>query len=224
MSVPKIAVFDSGVGGLSILDHLQRSFPHASFLYWSDPECFPYGIKTEQAIVQRVSTLLPNLCRHHQPDILVVACNTVSTHALDRLRTLISIPIVGTVPAIKPAAERSKSKVLGLLATEATIRSSYTEKLISEFASDCVWVKVGSAKLVTCAEKKLKNEPIEMDIIHTELEPFFTNPKLDTVVLACTHFPHLKQEFTRISPRDIFWIDSGEAIARRVRSFFSPGL
>lgn len=222
MNKPKIAVFDSGVGGLSVLNHLKTTLPHASFLYWSDPEYFPYGTKKEEDLIARVSALLPAHCRLHQPDILVVACNTVSTHALDKLRSLISIPIIGTVPAIKPAAQLSRSKVIGLLATEATIKSPYTDRLIAEFAAHCEWVKVGSAKLVTLAEQKIKREPVDLEVVKRELLPLFVHPDLDTVVLACTHFPHLKQEFTECSPRDMLWIDSGEAIARRVLSFFSP--
>jgi glutamate racemase len=217
---PTILVFDSGVGGLSIYQEVQRLVPFARYVYASDNEAFPYGTKREEEVIARVSDVLHRLISRFAPDVLVVACNTASTVALPKLRSHIPIPLVGVVPAIKPAARVSKSRVIGLLATPGTVQRSYTRNLIDEFAQDCTVVRVGSSELVELAEDKLRGTTLDIERIRGIIAPLFAGEygsKLDTVVLGCTHFPLLKTELTAASPWPVAWVDSGLAIAKRVR-------
>ncbi|HSC75508.1 MAG TPA: glutamate racemase, partial [Pseudomonadales bacterium] len=156
----RILVFDSGVGGLAILRALQRSTdlqhePH-QWLFCSDNAFFPYGTKKEDELIERVTDVLTALQDQHQPDIIVLACNTASTIALESVRARLSIPVVGVVPAIKPAARISQSRAIGILATPGTISRSYTQKLIDDFAADCHITRVGSSELVWMAEQYLR--------------------------------------------------------------------
>lgn len=211
----RIGVFDSGIGGLSVLSALQKRLPDAEYIYCCDHAFFPYGPKDKSMILDRVLNLLPVLVRQYDIQVLVIACNTASTIALEGLRRIIAIPVVGVVPAIKPAAQLTKSGVIGLLATEATVKNSYTEKLIRDFASHCRVVRHGSRKLVDLAEKKILNQPFLVSEIAQEIAPLLNEPELDTVILACTHFDHLAEELKGASPRSITWVSSVEAIASR---------
>src|SRR6478672_3877 len=153
--------FDSGVGGLSVLAPTRAVLPTAPIVYAADSAGFPYGTKSEAELAARVPTLLGRLVERFRPRVAVIACNTASTIALDHVRAALDIPVVGTVPAIKPAAEVSKSRVIGVLGTEATVRQPYVDNLASEFASDCTIVRHGSAELVTLAETKLAGDPVD---------------------------------------------------------------
>ncbi len=214
----KILVFDSGVGGLSVLHALRQRLPTCHYVYACDNAAFPYGTKDETTLIERVDQVLHALIRAEAPHIVVVACNTASTLALPRIRAHFSDPVVGVVPAIKPAATLSKTRVFGLLGTPGTVRRPYTQQLIDEFAGDCKIVRVGSSELVQLAEAALRGQPPGLAQLRDILAPFFDHPLLDCIVLACTHFPLLKKELTAACPRPITWIDSGEAIARRVAS------
>lgn len=212
-----VLVFDSGVGGLSIVDAIQASLPKVSIAYVSDNEAFPYGEKLEPVLTQRVVHVLQRAEDVVQADIIVIACNTASTIALSELRSAFNTPIIGVVPAIKPAAKLSASKTIGLLATPGTIQREYTTQLITDFARGCHVIRLGSLELVHMAEQKLKGQPICLKQLSTLLEPLNLSI-IDTVVLACTHFPLLKSELKGCLPQVDHWIDSGEAIARRVDS------
>ncbi len=214
----KILVFDSGVGGLSVLHTLRQRLPECRYVYACDNAAFPYGTKDEATLIERVDQVLHALIRQEAPDIVVVACNTASTLALPRIRAHFRDPVVGVVPAIKPAAALSKTRVFGLLGTPGTVQRPYTQQLIDEFASDCAIVRVGSSELVQLAEAALRGHPPRPAQLRDILAPFFAHSSLDCIVLACTHFPLLKKELTAACPRPITWIDSGEAIARRVAS------
>ncbi|MGS2723836.1 glutamate racemase [Porticoccus sp. GXU_MW_L64] len=218
MSTPKILVFDSGVGGLSILAELRRTLPQCQLVFACDNAAFPYGTKDEQTLSERVDRVLQVLIQRVDPDIVVVACNSASTLVLPRIRSHFKKPVVGVVPAIKPAAELSQSKCIGLLATPGTVKRPYTQQLIDDFASHCQVISVGSSELVTLAEEKLRGTAISAPPLQEILKPFLSAPKLDTVVLACTHFPLLREELSAAAGKSIHWIDSGEAIARRVCS------
>lgn len=213
---PRILVFDSGVGGLSILREIKQRLPACEFIYASDNAAFPYGIKPEEELVARVDQVLHRLLTAYTADIVVVACNTASTLALPHIRSHFQQPIVGVVPAIKPAAARSRSKVIGLLATPATVARPYTLALIKEYASDCRIVSVGSNELVLMAELKLRGISLNHEKLSAILAPFRQNEQLDTLVLACTHFPLLSAELQAALGTGIDLVDSGEAIARRV--------
>ncbi len=225
-SPPHILVFDSGVGGLSITQAIVERHPHCSITYASDNAAFPYGTKPEEQLIERVDRVLHTLQETTHADIIVVACNTASTVALPKIRERFSIPIIGVVPAIKPAAQLSHSKIIGLLATPGTIARQYTKALIDEFAHDCTVISVGSSELVKLAERKLRGQevtPNELEpIVNTFKQNVETNAAndqsqiIDTIVLACTHFPLLEKELRNILPDIHYWVDSSDAIARRV--------
>lgn len=214
-------VFDSGVGGLSVFDCIADALPGLGLIYVADNAYFPYGTKEEVALIARVRDLLTELNARLHPDLIVIACNTASTVALPALRDALSVLIVGTVPAIKPAAQASASRVIGLLGTPGTVRRQYTQTLIDEFAPDCTVLRHGSAELVELAEQKLRGETIAPAAIAHAVAGLFDQPggeRIDTVVLACTHFPLLAKELAASVTRQLRWVDSGTAIARRVAS------
>ena len=217
----KILVFDSGVGGLSIVSSIRERLPDCDFIFACDNAAFPYGTKDEFSLLHRVETTLQTLISEEQPDLVVVACNTASTLVLPRIRSHFSLPIVGVVPAIKPAAEQSRSGVIGLLATPGTINRPYTDELINDFAQDCEIVKVGSSQLVLMAEAALRGSAPDAQRLKQLMAPFFEHPDLDTIVLACTHFPLLLKTLKKSAQREILWVDSGDAIARRVESLLN---
>ena len=148
-------VFDSGVGGLSVVQELRALMPDIYITYVADDEFRPYGTKTEAELQARLPALLQTLVFAVQPDILVIACNTASTTALTQIRNTVDIPIIGVVPAIKPAAHMSKAKAFAVLGTPGTVRRKYVGKLIRDFASDCQVVLHGSTGLVELAEQKI---------------------------------------------------------------------
>jgi glutamate racemase len=221
----RVLVFDSGVGGLSVLDAIAAS-PHALSLdYVADNAWLPYGLKSDAALRERVPALLARLTEQWAPDAVVVACNTASTIVLPDVRAALSIPVVGVVPPIKPAAALTKTGEIGLLATPATVMRAYTDDLIAQFAADKRVVRFGSAALVEAAERKLRGEPVDPAAVHEAIDALFTDNAVDVVALACTHFPLLTEELTAAAPRACTWLDSGAAIARRVADVISaaPG-
>ena len=216
---PHALVFDSGVGGLSVLREIAAAQPHVRLSYAADNAAFPYGLKTESELVRRVSSVIRQLVERTEPDIVVIACNTASTTALDAVRGFLKIPVIGVVPAIKPAAASSQTRVIGLLGTNATVASSYTSTLVAQFAAGCAVLTCGAPELVEAAERKIQGLPVDMDMIRKVLRRLFDQPgggRLDTVVLGCTHFPLLGRELAVAAPHPVTWLDSGAAIARRV--------
>ena len=210
-----ILFFDSGVGGLSVLAPTRVLLPNAAIVYAADSAGFPYGTKTEAELASRVPALLGRLVERYRPRLAVIACNTASTIALDHVRAALDIPVVGTVPAIKPAAEMSTTRVIGVLGTDATVRQPYVDNLASEFASDCIIVRHGSAELVALAEAKLAGEALDQSAIAAAVQPLIDAANLDTVVLACTHFPLLADELALALPQ-VRFVDGGPGIARRI--------
>jgi glutamate racemase len=213
-----ILFFDSGVGGLSVLGPTRVLLPTAPIVYVADSAGFPYGKRSEDEIATRVPALLGRLVERFHPRLAVIACNTASTIALDHARAALDLPIVGTVPAIKPAAEISKSRVIGVLGTEATVRQPYVDDLTSRFASDCTIVRHGSPELVELAEAKLGGEDVGVGAVRAAAQPMFDAPdgnRIDTVVLACTHFPLLGDELRAAFPQ-VRYVNGAEGIARRI--------
>ena len=210
--------FDSGVGGLSVLQPTRAILPNAPIVYAADSAGFPYGKRTEAELASRVPALLGRLIERFRPRLAVIACNTASTIALEHVRAALDIPVVGTVPAIKPAAELSKSRVIGVLGTEATVRQPYVDDLAERFASDCTVIRHGSAELVELAEAKLAGDAIDIQAVHDAIAPMIAQPegeKIDVIVLACTHFPLLADEIAAAFPA-IVQVDGGPGIARRI--------
>ncbi|GAA3551318.1 glutamate racemase [Zobellella aerophila] len=213
-----ILIFDSGMGGLSIYREVRKALPGHRYLYLFDNACFPYGELSEQQLVARVVELLESFTRQHRVDLVVIACNTASTHVLPALRELLSIPVVGVVPAIKPAAEHSRRQGkgrIGLLATPGTVARRYTAELIQNFAADLDVSLLGTTELVKMAEDKLAGEPVVLARLARILAPWQGEGGPDTLVLGCTHFPLLSEEIQQLLP-DVTLVDSGQAIARRV--------
>src|SRR5215218_4284485 len=209
-----ILFFDSGVGGLSVLAPTRALLPKAPIVYAADSAGFPYGTKSEAELAARVPALLARLVERFHPRLAVIACNTASTIALDHVRSALDLPVVGTVPAIKPAAELSKTRVIGVLGTEATVRQSYVDDLATRFAADCTIIRHGSPELVDLAETKLAGEEISVETVKAAAKPMFDAPggdRMDTVVLACTHFPLLEDELRSAFP-SVAYVDGGAGI------------
>ncbi|MDQ3246948.1 MAG: glutamate racemase [Pseudomonadota bacterium] len=210
--------FDSGVGGLSVLEPTLALLPTAPIVYVADNAAYPYGKRSEAEIASRVPALLGRLVERFRPRLAVIACNTASTIALDHVRSALDLPVVGTVPAIKPAAEMSKTRVIGVLGTEATVRQPYVDDLAARFAPDCTVIRHGSPKLVDLAEAKLAGEPVSFEAVRAAAQPMFDAPRgggIDTIVLACTHFPLLERELQAAFP-NVAQVHGGHGIARRI--------
>jgi len=216
-----ILIFDSGIGGLSIADEVTLALPQHPIVYIADNRLYPYGIQSDDALLTRAKALFPTLESHYQPAIIIIACNSASTLILDEVRAITQAPVIGVVPAIKPAADITQTGNIGLLATKGTISRQYTLDLIAEFASHHEITKVASDILVSLAERKLHGDAIEEMLIEKELAPIINNTSVDTVILGCTHFPLIKQEIQNILGNKIRLIDSGEAIARRAAHILS---
>ncbi|MEA2118191.1 glutamate racemase [Halovibrio sp. HP20-50] len=218
-----VLIFDSGVGGLSVAQSLRQHYPDAALCYACDNAWLPYGLRDDATLALRIVAVCQAAVDACQPSVLVVACNTASTLALDSLRQQLAIPVVGTVPAIKPAAVISQTRHIGLLATTATVGRPYTQRLIDSFASDCVITRVAADALVVEAEAWLAGIAPDSQRMQNSLAPLWraaaaspANSAMDTVVLGCTHFPLLKPWLAQLAPGPLYWVDSGDAIARRV--------
>jgi glutamate racemase len=214
-----LLLFDSGVGGLSVLAATQALLPQAPLVYVADSAGFPYGTRTESEIAARVPALLGRLAERYNPRLIVIACNTASTIALGAVRAALDVPIVGTVPAIKPAAEFSTTRVIGVLGTEATVRQPYVDDLAARFAGDCTVLRHGSAALVELAEAKLQGEKPVIADYRAAIAGLFDQPggdRIDIVVNACTHFPLIADELAQAAPHPVRFVDGAPGIARRV--------
>ncbi|CCE01503.1 glutamate racemase [Bradyrhizobium sp. STM 3809] len=225
---PTILVFDSGLGGLSVLREVVRARPDAHYVYVADDAFFPYGHHSEPALVARVVPLMGELISAHRPDLVVIACNTASVQTLAPLRAAYATPFVGTVPAIKPACAQSRTKRVSVLGTKATVQREYTHALIRDFAQGCAVTLVGSPELASLAEAALSGTSVSDDAIAVEIAPCFTGDagdptaRTDAVVLACTHYPLLLDRLQRLAPWPVAWIDPAPAIARRVVDLLGP--
>ena len=214
-----ILVFDSGVGGLSVLGAIRRTLPSAPIVYVADSGGFPYGTKTDAELAVRVPALLGRLVEHYRPRLVVIACNTASTIALAAVRAALDVAVVGTVPAIKPAAAASKTRTIGVLGTDATVRQPYVDRLAAEFAADCTVIRHGSAQLVDLAEAALRGDDGEPEDYAAVMAGLLGQPggeSIDTIVLACTHFPLVADELAAACPRPVTFVDGADGIARRV--------
>jgi glutamate racemase len=221
MSDAPILFFDSGVGGLSIVAPARALLPTARFVYAADSAGFPYGTKSEAEIAARVPALLGRMAERYRPRLIVIACNTASTIALPAVRAALDLPIVGTVPAIKPAAEISVTRTIGVLGTDATVRQAYVDDLAARFAADCMVLRHGSAELVELAEAKLRGSATDPARYRAVLAGLFDQPggeAIDVIVNACTHFPLVADELAAASPRAVRFVDGGAGIARRIEA------
>lgn len=227
---PTILVFDSGLGGMTVLREIVAARPDARYVYVADDAFFPYGHHTEQEIIARVVPLIGELIDRHTPDLVVIACNTASTLVMSYLRQAYQIPFVGTVPAIKPACAQSKTRRVSVLGTKGTVQREYTRGLIRDFAQGCEVTLVGSPELASLAESALSGHEVGDRDICAELAPCFVGAsenetaRTDTIVLACTHYPLLLDRFVKLAPWPVEWIDPAPAIARRVADLLGPAV
>lgn len=215
-----LLLFDSGVGGLSVLAEIRKVLPDAPVIYVADHAGLPYGEKTEAEIAARVCGLLGRLAERYQPRLVCIACNTASTIALAMVRDVLEVPIVGTVPAIKPAAETTQTGVIGLLGTAATIRQPYVDRLEAEFARGKVLLRHAAPELVAAAEAKLRGQPVNPAVFARAaagLTAQESGARIDTIVLACTHFPLVEPELAEAFGGAVSFVHGGSGIARRVR-------
>jgi glutamate racemase len=218
-SPPTILVFDSGLGGLTVHAELLKALPCANYVYVADNAAFPYGKLAPEVLIERVDQLMNRLLKRFCPDIVVIACNTASTICLPSLRAHYDLPIVGTVPAVKPAALLSKTRIISILGTPGTVSREYTHDLIIAHAADCRVNLVGAPNLARLAEGFLRGEPVDDKDVLAEILPCFKEKdgvRTDTIALACTHYPLLLDFYRRVSPWEVTWVDPAPAIARRM--------
>lgn len=215
---PKVLIFDSGVGGLSVYKEIVARLPQLDYYYLFDNAAYPYGELERQTLIERVELLVSAMVEQHSIDLVVIACNTASTIVLPKLRAILSIPVVGVVPAIKPASNLA-NKAVGLIATPATVQREYTHDLIRDFSQNKPVEMLGLTRLVDIAEEKLRGTPVCHDEMTTLLAPLIG--KIDVAVLGCTHFPLIKEEIQQVLTEQVLLVDSGEAIARRVQELLS---
>lgn len=224
-----ILLFDTGVGGLTVYDALRTIMPDAQVIYAADYAGIPYGEKTEAEVAARVAGLLGRMAERWQPRLACIACNTASTIALGMVRDVLEIPIVGTVPAIKPAVSLARSATIGLIGTKATIRQAYVDDLEARFATGRKLIRIAAPELVDLAEAKLRGQRVDLEPIRAiaaELYEKADGQPVDTVVLACTHFPLLRDELAQVLAgslgKDVQLVDGADGIARRIRELAGP--
>ena len=208
-----IGIFDSGVGGLSVLAEIKKLLPSENFVFLADQSHVPYGAKSKRQL-EKLSERITNFLLSHKIKLLIIACNTATCHALDYLRSKYKVPIIGVVPAIKPAVAQSRKNKVAIMSTPATAKSNYLSSLISNFAADIKVLKLGCPGLeesVEVLDRKLYCQLL--DIYTKKIKNFGA----DVIVLGCTHFPHLKGDIQKLVGANVKIIDSGKAIARRTK-------
>ncbi|CDO46930.1 glutamate racemase [Bartonella henselae] len=217
-----VLFFDSGIGGLTVLREVRSLIPEKQFIYVADDVGFPYGNWEENVLKNRILKVFTNLLTVYNPALCVIACNTVSTLMIADLRERFPhILFVGTVPAIKLAAEQTKSGFISVLATPGTVKRTYTHELINSFAGQCHVQLVGSEKLAGFAENYLRGQSVDLEELRNEILPCFVKKNgkhTDIIVLACTHYPFLLHFFREQALWPVQWIDPSKAIAKRTRS------
>ena len=211
------AFLDSGTGGIPYMLELKQKSPQSRCVYLGDTVHFPYGEKPSEEIISCASSSIKQIVEKWNPRAIVVACNTISVTSLPDLRAKFpSLPIVGTVPAIRLAARVTKNKRIGLLATNATVRHPYNQMLISEFASDCQVFSRGDPQLVSFIEEKLftSTSKERFDAVKPAVD-FFAQNGCDTIILGCTHFTHIASDIQNVAGPSVRVVDSREGVAKQ---------
>lgn len=218
-NVIDFAFLDSGTGGIPYMLLLKEKSPESRCVYLGDTIHFPYGEKSFEQIVHCSSVAIDIILKHWNPRVVIIACNTISVTALEELRKIYpDVPIVGTVPAIKLAAKVSLNKKIGFLATNASVKHKYSEKLIQDFAKDCTVYKRGEAELISFIEHKLWTATTQerLNAVMPSVE-YFNSNGCDTIILGCTHFTHMAREieeaFASKSWRKVFVVDSRDGVS-----------
>ncbi|MCX5614223.1 glutamate racemase [Bombella saccharophila] len=217
-SPPRILVFDSGIGGLGVVQALRSLAPSLTLDYLADTALFPYGEQDDDFLRERITQLICHACALLQPTLVIIACNTASTLALAPLRETLTLPIVGCVPPIRWAGRVSKTRTIGLLATSATARRPYLAQLHHDYAADCKLIIHGSRHLATMAERAFRGEILEPESVQHELAALFEQPDgsdIDAIGLGCTHYTFLMPYFQRLGPPGMMWLDPAPAVAQQ---------
>ncbi|MHB9133575.1 MAG: glutamate racemase [Armatimonadota bacterium] len=210
-STAPIGVFDSGVGGLSILREIRRLLPHEDLFFYADSGFCPYGTKAPEQVRARVFAIADFLLAQGAK-LLVLACNTACAVALNELRERVSVPVVGVEPAVKPAATATRSGRVGILATPGTLRGERYHSLLDRYGDGLEVASVACPKFVPLVEAgKVDGDEVEA-VVHEYLDPLLT-AGVDTVVLGCTHYPFLREVVQRLSGPTVTVIDTGPAVA-----------
>ncbi len=215
---PRLLFIDSGLGGLTVLRAAHAAVPEAHVRFIADDAGFPYGSKSDTGLIARLLLLIKPAVHEFEPDCIVLACNTASTVALQALRESFVLPIVGTVPAVKPAAALTRSGLVSVLATPATVARVYTRGLIEQFGAGARFTLAAAPSLAALAEAYAAGESVDGSAIEREISPAFVQDdgRTDVVVLGCTHYPLLLDKLEELAPWPVLWLDPAPAIARRI--------
>jgi glutamate racemase len=216
MSDAPIGVFDSGVGGLSVLRHIRSLLPHEDLLYVADSVHAPYGNKSQEFIRERAVTLADFLVAQGAK-ALVVACNTATAAAIESLRQQYDLPIIGMEPAVKPAAAATKTGVIGILATVGTLQSAQFAALLEHYGQTVTVVTQACHGLVECIERGELETDKTRSLLAEYLKPLL-EAQADTIVLGCTHYPFVRPLIEDIAGREVTLIDTGAAVARQLQT------
>ena len=216
MKKQPIGIFDSGIGGSSIWKEVIKLVPNEDTIYLADSKNAPYGEKSPDEIIslciKNTEILISKGCK-----LIIVACNTATTNAIDYLRKNYSIPFIGIEPAIKPAALYSKTGAIGILATKGTLTSKLFEKTTSEYTKNITTIEQDGEGLVPLIEDGKLNSPELNELLNTYLKPMLKF-NIDHLVLGCTHYPYLIPQIKKIVGKNVVIIDSGEAVAKQTKA------
>lgn len=216
MNNQPIGIFDSGVGGLSILLEIKKILPNEAFVFVADQSFVPYGEKTKDELVDRVSKIV-DFFIEKKVKAIVMACNTATVYTIDEIRKKTDLPIVGTVPVVKTLASISKTRKAAVLSTPATAKSPYLESLVNQFAPDVQILRVAGSSLEELVEEGELDSPRIEAILLQELPPL-VEQGVDAIALGCTHYPFLRSRIEQIVGPGVMVVDSGEAVAKRLQS------
>ena len=211
-----IGIFDSGVGGLSVVKKIHSKLPNESLVYVADSINAPYGPKNNSFILDRAITIVDFLVANHQIKLLVIACNTATASTISKLRELYDFPIIGMEPAIKPANEASRNKKVGILATEGTINSSKFSALLDSYSGETHFFIQPCTGLVEYIESGKIDSNDVISLLRKNLIPLLEH-KVDVVVLGCTHYIFIRKIVERFFNNTITIIETGDAVALQVQ-------
>lgn len=210
-----IGIFDSGIGGLSLLPAISELLPQENLIYLADQAFAPYGQKTESAILKRTQQICDQLVKM-ECKLIVVACNTVTTQVIDQLRDKFALPFVGIEPAIKPAAQQSKNKIIGVLATQGTLQSALYKQSTFRYAAACKIVEKPGTGLVDHIEKGDLRSRDLYRLVEQSLRPMI-DEGIDTLILGCTHYPLIRSLIEEFLPKEIQIIDNSHSVAKQLQ-------
>lgn len=214
-SASPIGVFDSGVGGISVLKHIHTLLPNESLMYVADSKFAPYGNKTPEFIQERALWIADFLIGKGAK-ALVVACNTATAAAVDLLRQKYHLPIIGMEPAVKPAAAASKTGVIGVLATSGTLKSAQFAALLEHYGQQVEVVTQACHGLVECVERGELDSTATQDLLASYVQPLIA-AGADTIVLGCTHYPFVRPMIENLVGEGVVLIDTGAAVAKELK-------